>query len=297
MYHQHDLTAQHACITHSGTTVFFDKKLCVECYLPQYVTCKMNPTYYYYYMYYAFLGHLAYMLIINLLGSVSPETQLMVVHYAGSPFISQEFKDAWKSSTIGLYLAVTMHQEQHHTTISMLAHACLSDILKYHAVLYILKVLLVLLIEYLRTKTNEPVTPSGLYHHKKPILGSFRLFGCPVFTKKYTMTTTPGEVKKYTTSHRCVRGIFIDFLPNQQGWLLYLPYSWCISVSNDIAFVYFFASALSYNDTTFLDVLPLRPLHTPRPTATVIERQAIPTLPPLPLRRGLAPYYTLTQTQ
>jgi hypothetical protein len=94
-----------------------------------------------------------------------------------------------------------------------------------------------------------------------------------VLTKKYTITATTGNVNNTTTSQRCVRGIFIGFPPDQQGWLIYLPGSHLIAVSNDVTFHDFFESALSYNDSPFSDTLPLRPMHTPKTLNHTVREQ------------------------
>jgi hypothetical protein len=95
-----------------------------------------------------------------------------------------------------------------------------------------------------------------------------------VVTSKYTITTTTVNVNNNTTSKRCARGIFIGFPPDQQGWLIYLPTSHCITVSNDVAFDENFESALSYNDKSFSDALSLHPINTPKPiNDTVIEQK------------------------
>jgi hypothetical protein len=93
-----------------------------------------------------------------------------------------------------------------------------------------------------------------------------------VVTNKNAIITTTDNVNNNTTSQRGIKGIFIGFTLNQQGWLIYLPGSCHITVSNGVAFDENLESALSYNDKPFSDSLPLLPLHTPKPQKdTVIE--------------------------
>ena len=113
------------------------------------------------------------------------------------------------------------------------------------------------------------------------------MFGCPVVTKKYTITTNTGTVNKNTTSQKGIRGIFIGFPPDQQGWLIYLPGSRRIAVSNDVTFDENFETSLSYQDKPFSDALPLRPVHTPKPlNDTVIEQTGDATNAPSSLEEG-----------
>jgi hypothetical protein len=65
-------------------------------------------------------------------------------------------------------------------------------------------------------------------------------------TKEYTITTTTGNVNTNTIIHRGVGGIFIGVPQDQLCWLIYLPGSHRVAVSNDVTFDENFESALSY---------------------------------------------------
>jgi hypothetical protein len=54
-------------------------------------------------------------------------------------------------------------QSIHYFPRTMLVHAQLSDQLKYHAVLHAIEDVSVLTIQYLRTATNEPISPYELF--------------------------------------------------------------------------------------------------------------------------------------
>jgi hypothetical protein len=177
---------------------------------------------------------------------------------AGSQFTSSEFREAFISSHVGLSLSALTHQEQNHISEktrqslhtlgrTMLVFSRIPNKCGYHALLYAIDGFPVLPIKDLRNSMNEMHTPFELFYGKIPNLGSFRVCGCPVVAKKYTIITRKdGKLTKHTTIHHGILGLFIWFPQNQQGWIIYLPSSRRTAVSYDVDFDEHFDSALSY---------------------------------------------------
>ena len=95
--------------------------------------------------------------------------------------------------------------------------------------------------------------------HLKPRIGHFRVFGCPEFARKWTITTQDGKRLTNKTSQCSVKGIFIGLPSNQQGYLIYMPQSNRISVSMDASFDESFASAIVLSWNPFQDAIRLLP--------------------------------------
>ena len=69
-----------------------------------------------------------------------------------------------------------------------------------------------------------------------------------------------------------VRGIFIGLPANQKGYLVYIPVTWQIVVSGDVAFDESFYSAIATTWRPYHDALALRLLASPAPeTDTLLE--------------------------
>ena len=146
---------------------------------------------------------------------------------AGSQFTAQEFRDACANSHIALSLAAPKHQEQNHyaertwQTVNNIAdrimvHARLPPTFKYFAVLYAICIFNVTPVKYLRGPKGNPITPFEYFHSKKPLIQHYRVFGCPVVFRKWTIPAPDGTSRENKTSQRGVRGIFIGFPPTSK---------------------------------------------------------------------------------
>ena len=87
----------------------------------------------------------------------------------------------------------------------------------------------------------------------------FRVFECPAFARKWTITTQDGKRVTNKTSQCSVKGIFIDLPSNQQCYLIYMPQFNRIAVYMDVSFDESFTSAVVPSWTPFQDAIKLRP--------------------------------------
>jgi hypothetical protein len=159
------------------------------------------------------------------------------IHSAtGTQFIQGFYRD----KHINLSLAASKNQVQNHfaehtwQTVntmahSMVVHAGLPDSFLYHVICYASAVLNILPLKGLVNKDGKSATPAELFHGAKPCIGDFRVFGCPYVLKKW-ITHFDGKV--LTNQAECgIRGIFIGFANNQTGFLVYLPSTRRIAIS------------------------------------------------------------------
>ena len=113
---------------------------------------------------------------------------------AGSCFTSEEFLDWAKKENINISLAAPRHQEQnsiaergwqtlHNMASSMTVRAHLSNHSFYHSHKYASNIMNVLPAKDVYDTNNNPTTPFYFVTHKKPIIGNFRIFGCPAVFK------------------------------------------------------------------------------------------------------------------
>ena len=94
---------------------------------------------------------------------------------------------------------------------------------------------------------------------KSQELHTYTCFWMPNSSKKWVITNNQGQQKENKTSQRGVRGTFFGLPINQQGYLIYVPQSQNISVSQDVTIDETFLSAIVTNWKTFQDVLYLQP--------------------------------------
>ena len=199
---------------------------------------------------------------------------------SGSQFTSKEFRAYCCHNGVCLSLAAPKQQWQnnraertwqtiHNMARSMLVHARLPDDYWYHAVRYASAVFNVSPVQGLKNAKGECDTLFELFTGRKPLISQFRVFGCPVVAKKWTVLID-GKRRENSTQ-RGIRGVFIGFPANQKGYLLYIPSSWQIVVSGDVAFDETFYSAIPTTWKPFNDSLVLRPTASfiPDPNTTV----------------------------
>jgi hypothetical protein len=199
---------------------------------------------------------------------------------SGSQFTSKEVRVYCCDNGVCLSLAAPKQQWQNHCaewtwqTIhnmarSMLVHARLPDDYWYHAVRYALAVFNLLPVQGLKNAAGNCGTPYELFTGRKLLISHFRVFGCPVVAKKWTVQI---DGKRKDNNAQCgIRGVFIGFPANQKGYLLYIPSSWQIVVSGDVAFDETFYSAIVTTWKPFHDSLVLHPTASfiPDPNTTV----------------------------
>jgi hypothetical protein len=140
---------------------------------------------------------------------------------------------------------------------SMLVHARLPDKNHFHAIRYVVEVFDILPVKNLYNSAVDICSPYELFCGHKPRVGHFRVFGCPVVAKRLVVT-----IDGCSTCHcteRGIRGVFVGLPPDQKGYLIFLPGSWCLATSGDVAFDETFYSAIATTWRRFEDGISLHP--------------------------------------
>jgi len=197
---------------------------------------------------------------------------------SGSQFTSEEFKKHFWEAGIQLSLAAPQKQYQNHLaertwqTIgtmarSLLKHAQLPDSFMYHALVYSCHIFNVLPVKGLYSG-NQVATPYELFQGTKPNISHFRVFGCPVTARKWTI-----NANSHGKQTECgIRGIFVGFDANQKGYMFFLPASCQLYTSADILFDEEFSSTIAHTWHHHRDSLALRPVSSTFPlTTTTLE--------------------------
>jgi hypothetical protein len=138
----------------------------------------------------------------------------------------------------------------------------------YHALSHACKIFNVLPVKGLQNPDGNTATPYELFVGSKPKIHHFRVFGCPLVTKKWsTPQTSSGKQTK-----RGIRGIFIGLDNDQKGYLFYAPGTHQIYISGDVMFDESFGTIIATNWQMLHDSLSLRPVTSAPPTVdTTIE--------------------------
>jgi transposase InsO family protein len=170
---------------------------------------------------------------------------------SGGEFDSGAFTEHCISAGIKLVLAAPKKQSQNHLaertwqTISsiarsLLVHASLPDTFWYQALQYATCIFNVIPVRGLKNHAEFPATPHELFYGSKPLILSFRVFGCPSIVKRW-VADERGNGKQ---TERGMRGVFIGFDTNKKGYLFYMPGSRNILSSADATFDESFHSPL-----------------------------------------------------
>jgi transposase InsO family protein len=197
---------------------------------------------------------------------------------SGSQFTSEEFKKHCWEAGIQLSLAAPKKQYQNHLaectwqTIgtmahSLLVHARLPDSFMYYALVYSCHIFNVLPVKGLYSR-DQVATPYELFQGTKPNISQFRVFGCPVTARKWTITGNSHGKQ----TERGIRGIFVGFDANQKGYVFFSPASRQLFISADILFDEEFSSTIAHTWHHHRDSLALQPVNSTIPlTTTMLE--------------------------
>ena len=120
---------------------------------------------------------------------------------------------------------------------------------------------------------DHPCSPFELYFSKKPRIGRFRVFGCPIVAKCY-FKKHPVSRRTFddrTIIQRGIRAIFLGFPNNQAGYIYWQPNTGDLGTSVDVSFDEYFHSTLTYPELIFHDALPTR---NPAPHANAVQANA-----------------------
>jgi hypothetical protein len=118
----------------------------------------------------------------------------------------------------------------------------------------------------LKNHAEFPATPHKLFYGSKPLILSFRVFGCPSIVKRW-VADERGNGKQ---TERGMRGVFIGFDTNKKGYLFYMPGSRNILSSADATFKKSFHSAIATTWQQHKDTLALQPTHSYIPDVTTV---------------------------
>ena len=108
-------------------------------------------------------------------------------------------------------------------------------------------------------QNGNPSTPFQYSYGRKPSLANFRVFGCPVYFKRYEPTFRNKLITYKQQLQRASRGIFIGFPENSGGWVVYSPdHPQRIIITRDAYFDEDFSSTPAFDSKTFAGAIPIR---------------------------------------
>ncbi len=105
----------------------------------------------------------------------------------------------------------------------MLVHVILSNLYLYHALLHAWNVFNIPPLKDLVTTDGTVTTPFELFASSKPMVSHFRVFRCPCFTKKWTISVDGKPENNTKGTQQGIMGIHLGFSPTRKGLLLYVP--------------------------------------------------------------------------
>ena len=189
---------------------------------------------------------------------------------AGTAFTSAKFISACTNLGIKVEAAAPEHQEMngiceakwrevHNTANILLNTARLGGAFFHHAHAYAVHIVNSCPAKNVIDKDGNPTTPFHFSYGRKPSLNNFRVFGCPVYFKRYEPTFRNKLITYKQQLQRASRGTFIGFPDNSAGWLVYCPdHPQRIITTRDAYFDEDFSSALSFDSKPFAGALPIR---------------------------------------
>jgi hypothetical protein len=116
------------------------------------------------------------------------------------------------------------------------------------------------------------------------MISRYRDFGCPTIDHHWVTFNNTNEKQ----TERGIRGIFIGFVLNQKGYIIFSPGSRQIIISDDIIFDEGFSSAIAATWQQHKDSLALQPIssHIPDITTTIEHTSTIEDLHSTPVKEG-----------
>ena len=189
---------------------------------------------------------------------------------AGTAFTSAKFIAACTELGIKVEAAAPEHQEMngiceakwreiHNTANTLLNTARLGGAFFHHAHAYAVHIVNSCPAKNVTDSDGIPTTPFNYSYGRKPSLANFRVFGCPVYFKRYEPTFRNKLITYKQQLQRASRGIFIGFPENSAGWLVYSPdHPQRIVITRDAYFDENFSSALAFDSKPFAGAIPIR---------------------------------------
>ena len=188
---------------------------------------------------------------------------------ARSAFTSAEFTAACNDLGIKLEAAAPEHQEMngiceakwrkvHNTANILLNTAQLGGALFHHAHAYAIHILNSCPAKNGTDQGGNPTTPYQYSYGRKPSLANFRVFGCPVYFKRYEPTFRNKLIIYKQQLQRTSHGIFIGFPENSAGCLFCSPeHPQRIVITRNAYFDKDFSSALAFDSKPFAGAIPI----------------------------------------
>ena len=150
-------------------------------------------------------------------------------------------------------------REVHNTANILLNTARLGGAFFHHAHAYAIHIVNSCPVKNVTDQNGNPTTPYQYSYGRKPSLANFRIFGCPVYFKRYEPTFCNKLITYKQQLQRASRGIFIGFPENSAGWLVYSPeHPQRIVITRDAYFDEDFSSALAFDSKPFAGAIPIR---------------------------------------
>ena len=189
---------------------------------------------------------------------------------AGTAFTSEKFTAACTKLGIKLEAAAPEHQEMngiceakwrevHNTANTLLNTARLGGAFFHHAHAYAVQIINSCPAKNVTDQDGNPTTPFNYSYGRKPSLTNFRVFGCPLYFKRYEPTFRNKIITYKQQLQRASRGIFIGFPENSAGWLVYSSdHPQRIVITRDAYFDEDFSSALAFDSKPFAGAIPIR---------------------------------------
>ncbi|KAI2496242.1 hypothetical protein MHU86_18246 [Fragilaria crotonensis] len=155
--------------------------------------------------------------------------------------------------------SVKPNGEVHNTANVLLNTARLGGAFFHHAHAYAVSIINACPAKNVTDQHGNPTTPFQYSYGRKPSLANFRVFGCPVYFKRYEPTFRNKLITYKQQLQRASRGIFIGFPENSAGWLVYSPdHPQRIVITRDAYFDEDFSSALAFDSKPFAGAIPIR---------------------------------------
>ena len=150
---------------------------------------------------------------------------------AGTAFTSAKFISTCTDLGIKVEAAAPEHQEMngiceakwrevHNTANTLLNTARLGGAFFHHAHTYAVHILNACPAKNVTDSNGIPITPYEFCYKRKPSLANFRVFGCPIFFKRYKPRFNNRLITHKQQLQRASRGIFLELPENSAGWLI-----------------------------------------------------------------------------
>jgi len=189
---------------------------------------------------------------------------------AGTAFTSREFIETCTELGCTLEAAAPEHQEMnglcesrwkevHNIANTLCNNARLGGAFFHHAHAYAIHIVNSCPAKNVISTDGNPSTPYEVCLNRKPCIKNFRVFGCPVYFKRYAPLFKGKPISYKQQLQLASRGIFLGFPQYSAGWLIYcadLPSKFAIS--QDAHFDENFDSALVFDSKPFAGSIPIR---------------------------------------